>query len=220
VCDQVRWAIFPEEKGKLRPWTGQTSQSNLSGRLRCVAKVSIGMRHHGGNQQRTSISGRRTRAVVSLLQCPTSAPLKQRFWAANSGSLNWSPAVLASAHVRVECGGTAASGFRSDDCRLPSHVLLVPADVPALNPHPDPVPQGGVHLIVVCLFDHSNALPQNASRSPGLIRRSSPRRTYHALQRCTSRSSRLRHSQSGCTKAARFVLCAGRRCHRSRRTVL
>src|ERR1019366_1574597 len=103
--------------------TGKQSQSNLSGRLRCVAKVSIGMRHRGGNQQRTSISGRRTRAVVSLLQCPTSAPSKQRFWAANFGSLNWSPAVLASAHVRVECGGTAASGSRSDDRRLPSHVL-------------------------------------------------------------------------------------------------
>ena len=24
VCDQVRWAIFPEEKGKLRPWDWQT----------------------------------------------------------------------------------------------------------------------------------------------------------------------------------------------------
>jgi hypothetical protein len=24
VCDQVRWALFPEEKGKLRPWDWQT----------------------------------------------------------------------------------------------------------------------------------------------------------------------------------------------------
>jgi len=53
-------------------------------------------------------------------------------------------------------------------CGFPSHVLFVPSNAPALDPHHVPVPHGGVHLIVVCLFDDRDAATKNCDSVAGL----------------------------------------------------
>jgi hypothetical protein len=46
--------------------------------------------------------------------------------------------------------------------------LFVPNDLLPTDPHHVPVPQGGVHLIVVCLFDDRDAMPEDSHTVAGL----------------------------------------------------
>jgi hypothetical protein len=58
--------------------------------------------------------------------------------------------------------------FACNHCRLPSHVLLVPADVPALDPQQASVPQLRPHLVLVCALYDRDALTKNCDSVAGL----------------------------------------------------